>query len=148
MTPPTWLTSRSCLCFHRLDKTTAWLWTNWLTEIIHYAIPSSWNKKLQEQGKDLLVMGMPAFLTALEDLEASETDFQKASTNTSSSTRSSTKKSGKKSRKSNKTATSNRTQVLKGGSKASNGYWWFAEPQVWQCPMLAVSVLERKLRKL
>ena len=78
-----------------------------LTEIIQYAIPSSWNKKLREQGKDPLVLGMPAFLTALEDLEASETDFQKASTNTSSSAKSSPKKSSKKSQKSSKTATSN-----------------------------------------
>ena len=43
---------------------------------------------------------------ALEDLEASEMDFQKASTNTSSSDKTSIKKSGKKSRKSNKTAIS------------------------------------------
>ena len=75
-----------------------------LTEIIpQYAIPSSWNKKLREQGEDPLVMGMPAFLTTLEDLKASEMDFQKALTNTSSSARSSPK-TGKKSRKSSKTA--------------------------------------------
>ena len=39
-----------------------------MNEIIKYAIPNSWNRKLQEQGKDPLLMGLFTFLQALEDI--------------------------------------------------------------------------------
>ena len=53
-----------------------------LTEIIQYAVPSSWNKKLRKQGQDPINMGLSTqFLQALEDLEAAEQDFDKAPAN-------------------------------------------------------------------
>ena len=36
--------------------------------------------RLLDEGKDLLLMGMPAFLQALEDIESSDTVFEKAIT--------------------------------------------------------------------
>lgn len=48
-----------------------------MVEIWQYAIPSSWNKKLQEQGKDPVLMTADEFITATEFIESSETDFEK-----------------------------------------------------------------------
>jgi hypothetical protein len=97
-----------------------------ITEIIQYAIPNSWNKKLREQGKDPLNMRANVFLQALEDLESSETDFEKASTNSSTNTKSSKKLSNKKSKKSNKTYDNssnkeNSFYCLKHGKNATHG---------------------------
>ena len=48
-----------------------------MIEIWQYAIPSSWNKKLQEQGKDPVLMSATEFVTAAEYIESSESDFEK-----------------------------------------------------------------------
>ena len=56
-----------------------------IIEIIMYAIPNSWNKKLREQGKDPVLMTREDFFKALENIESSETDFDKASSNNSPS---------------------------------------------------------------
>ena len=46
-----------------------------MIEIWQYAIPSSWNRKLQEQGKDPVLMTAAEFITATEFIESSEQDF-------------------------------------------------------------------------
>jgi len=48
-----------------------------MIEIWQYAIPSSWNRKLQEQGKDPVLMTANEFVTATEFIESSEADYAK-----------------------------------------------------------------------
>ena len=76
-----------------------------MIEIIVYAIPNSWNKKLREQGKDQVLMTKLNFFKATEDIESSETDFEKAS---------SSHPSGKSSSKTSKKKRSNKPNGLNG----------------------------------
>ena len=45
---------------------------NEITEILQYAIPKNWNRKLQEQGKDPLSMTLATFVNVLEQIEGAE----------------------------------------------------------------------------
>ena len=46
-----------------------------MKEIIQYAIPNSWNRKLREQSKDPLLMSYFELVTTLENYESAEVDF-------------------------------------------------------------------------
>ena len=107
-----------------------------MIEIWQYAVPSSWNRKLQEQGKDPLTMTTSKLLETLEYIESSETDFEKVGSKKDKSS-SSSNHNGKKKKKvtynndaggdkyckvhgNNKTHTSAECKVLKsqqGGEK-------------------------------
>ena len=50
-----------------------------IREIIQYAIPNSWNRKLREQSKDPLTMTLANLITTLENYESAESDFDPAS---------------------------------------------------------------------
>ena len=46
-----------------------------MKEIIQYAIPNAWNRKLREQSKDPLLMSYFELVATLENYESAETDF-------------------------------------------------------------------------
>jgi hypothetical protein len=73
-----------------------------LIEIVQYAVPNSWSRKLREQGKDPLVMGMNIFLDAMEAIESAEVDFSSASNKDSGTPSKKSSKSSKKAKRSNK----------------------------------------------
>lgn len=76
-----------------------------MIEIWQYAIPSSWNRKMQEQGKDPVTMTMAAFIETTEFIESAEKDFEKVPRKEKSSS-SSNKKTKKKSYSNSKDADS------------------------------------------
>jgi hypothetical protein len=58
-----------------------------MMEIWQYAIPASWNKKLQEQGKDPVLMTTAEFIEATEHIEGAEGDYEKVSQRTDKSSK-------------------------------------------------------------
>jgi len=63
-------------------------------EILQYAIPSSWSRKLQEQGHDPVTMNITEFITKVEFIEGAE-EFTIPKKNDSSKTTSKSKGKGK-----------------------------------------------------
>jgi hypothetical protein len=77
-----------------------------IIEIIQYAVPNSWSRKLREQGKDPLLMGTTLFINAMEAIESAETDFNAASNGDSGTSAKKSNKSSKKAKRSNKSTNS------------------------------------------
>jgi hypothetical protein len=98
-----------------------------MAEIWQYAIPASWNKKLQEQGKDPVLMSASQFITATEYIESAETDFDKDPKKDKSSKKKDDKKSsgGTKYCKvhgQNKTHDTANCKVIKGQGSGAKSY--------------------------
>lgn len=91
-----------------------------IREIIQYAIPNSWNRKLREQSKDPLTMSLSALINTLEDYESAESDFEPASKSTGKKANGKNKK-GSKPKSSSKTTDGEEYYCLKHGKNTTHG---------------------------
>ena len=91
-----------------------------IREIIQYAIPNSWNRKLREQSKDPLTMTLPSLISTLENYESAESDFEPASKNNKASTKNKKGSKGKAKASSKTTDSDGEFYCMKHGKNSTH----------------------------